>query len=421
LDVNKEVNAELILMLYAYHEMNNAALAPVRALAKATLNVFQHPMVPMSYTGLGQAFAAGADVLDGAIRYRGKPDWALHAVKIDGKSVKVNQQLILHRAFGNLVHFKRHTTRKDPKILVVAPMSGHHASLLRGTVKALLPEHDVYVTDWIDARTVAHGAGRFGLDEYIDYLMDFLRELGDDVHVIAVCQPAPLVLATVALMAAAKDSCQPLSMTLMGGPIDTTAAETEVTKLAASKPLSWFKRHLIAKVPLYYPGATREVYPGFMQLGAFISMNAMRHVNAHVKMFQHLIVGDGDSASAHRRFYDEYLSVMDITAEFYLETVDCVFQKHHLANGTMRWRDQVVDPALIRKTALMTVEGELDDISAPGQTYAAHALCSSIPKKKKSHYLQEKVGHYGIFNGRRWRENIVPRITDFIRSNDPAF
>jgi poly(3-hydroxybutyrate) depolymerase len=222
-------------------------------------------------------------------------------------------------------------------------------------------------------------------------------------------------------MAAAKDSCQPLSMTLMGGPIDTTAAETEVTKLAASKPLSWFKRHLIAKVPLYYPGATREVYPGFMQLGAFISMNAMRHVNAHVKMFQHLIVGDGDSASAHRRFYDEYLSVMDITAEFYLETVDCVFQKHHLANGTMRWRDQVVDPALIRKTALMTVEGELDDISAPGQTYAAHALCSSIPKKKKSHYLQEKVGHYGIFNGRRWRENIVPRITDFIRSNDPAF
>ncbi len=408
-------------MLYAYHEMNNAALAPVRALAKATRNMFQHPMVPLSYTSLGQAFAAGADVLDGAIRHRGKPAWGLHTTEVDGKVVKVTEKVAMHRPFGDLLHFERDTKKKHPKVLLVAPMSGHHATLLRGTVKALLPVHDVYVTDWTDARTVPLEEGRFGLEDYIAYLMDFMRFLGEDAHVIAVCQPAPLVLATVALMAEKKDPCQPLTMTLMGGPVDTTASETEVTRLAQSRPLGWFKRNMIAKVPLYYPGAAREVYPGFMQLGAFISMNAMRHVNAHVQMFQHLIEGDGDSAEAHRRFYDEYLAVMDITAEFYIETLDCVFQQHHLPNGTMRWRDQIVDPKLIKKTALMTVEGELDDISSPAQTYAAHDLCSSLPAEKRAHHLQKQVGHYGIFNGRRWREKIRPNITEFIRANDPSF
>ncbi len=408
-------------MLYAYHEMNNAALAPMRALAKATRSMFQHPMVPLSYTSLGQAFAAGADVLDGAIRHRGKPAWGLPDTVIDGKRIKVTEKVAMHRGFGDLLHFERETKNKDPKVLLVAPMSGHHATLLRGTVKALLPAHDVYVTDWTDARTVPLSEGRFGLDEYISYLMDFFHHLGDDVHVIAVCQPAPLVLATVALMAADKDPCQPLTMTLMGGPVDTTASETEVTKLASSRPLEWFKRNMVAKVPLYYPGAAREVYPGFMQLGAFISMNAMRHVNAHVQMFQHLIKGDGDSADAHRRFYDEYLAVMDITSEFYLETLECVFQQHHLPNGTMRWKGQTVDPAKIKKTALMTVEGELDDISSPAQTYAAHDLCSSLPEEKRAHLLQKQVGHYGIFNGRRWREKIRPGISEFIRANDPSF
>lgn len=408
-------------MLYAYHEMNNAALAPMRALAKATRSMFQHPMVPLSYTSFGQAFAAGADVLDGAIKHHGKPAWGLHDTEIDGTSVPVTEKVVLHRSFGDLLHFERKTKVKSPKVLLVAPMSGHHATLLRGTVKALLPAHDVYITDWTDARTVPASDGRFGLDEYIAYLMDFIRTLGNDVHLIAVCQPAPLVLAAVALMAANKDDCQPLSMTLMGGPVDASASETEVTRLAASRPLGWFKRNMIARVPLYYPGASREVYPGFMQLGAFISMNAMRHVNAHVQMFHHLIEGDGDSAESHRRFYDEYLSVMDITAEFYLETLDDVFQKHSLAAGTMRWRDQVVDPSKIKKTALMTVEGELDDISSPAQTEAAHTICSSIPKSKRAHHLQKQVGHYGIFNGRRWREVIRPKITEFICKNDPAF
>ena len=408
-------------MLYAYHEMNNAALAPVRAFAKATRSMFQHPMVPLSYTSLGQAFAAGADVLDGAIRHRGKPAWGLHNTKIDDKVVKVTEKVVMHRAFGDLLHFERDTRKKHPKVLLVAPMSGHHATLLRGTVKALLPHHEVYVTDWTDARIVPLDEGRFGLEDYMAYVMDFIRFLGEDVHLIAVCQPAPIVLATVALMAAEQDPCQPLSMTLMGGPVDTTASETEVTRLAQSRPLDWFKRNMIAKVPMYYPGATREVYPGFMQLGAFISMNAMRHVNAHVQMFQHLIRGDGDSAEAHRRFYDEYLAVMDITAEFYLETLDCVFQQHHLPNGTMQWRGKFIDPKAIKKTALMTVEGELDDISSPAQTYAAHDLCSSLPAEKRAHHLQKQVGHYGIFNGRRWREKIRPNITEFIRANDPRF
>lgn len=408
-------------MLYAYHEMNNAALAPVRALAKATRSMFQHPMVPLSYTSLGQAFAAGADVLDGAIKHRGKPAWGINDTEVKGTRVAVTEQVVLHRSFGDLLHFKRKTRVKSPKILLVAPMSGHHATLLRGTVKALLPEHDVYVTDWTDARIVPESEGRFGLDDYIAYLMDFIHALGNDVHVIAVCQPAPIVLATVALMAANDDPCQPLSMTLMGGPVDASASETEVTRLAASRPLDWFKRNMIAKVPLYYPGATRQVYPGFMQLGAFISMNAMRHVNAHVQMFHHLIEGDGDSAEAHRRFYDEYLSVMDITAEFYLETLDCVFQKYSLAKGTMRWRGQLVEPGKIEKTALMTVEGELDDISSPAQTEAAHDLCTAIPEEKRAHHLQKQVGHYGIFNGRRWREQIRPKITEFICKNDPSF
>jgi len=297
-------------------------------------------------------------------------------------------------------------------------MSGHYATLLRGTVEALLPEHDVYITDWLDARTVPLSRGSFDLEDYITYVMAFLAHLGPQTHVIAVCQPTVPVLCAVSLMAQNNDPNQPASMVLMGGPIDTTASPTVVTKLATTKPLEWFERTVIQSVPAYYPGGFRQVYPGFIQLTGFMSMNLDRHVDAHVKLFQHLVRGDGDSADQHRQFYDEYLSVMDLPAEFFLQTVSRIFQQHALPRGTMTWKGQSVDPAAIRHTALLTVEGEIDDICAPGQTRAAHKLCRNIPAKKQVDHLQKGVGHYGIFNGRCWREQILPRVRDLILTHD---
>jgi poly(3-hydroxybutyrate) depolymerase len=318
--------------------------------------------------------------------------------------------------FCELARFRREgASPDDPKVLLAAPMSGHHATLLRGTVEALVADHDVYVTDWIDARGVAVEDGAFGIEDYIGYLLKFLRKLGPDLHVIAVCQPAPLVLSAVALLAAARDTAQPRTMTLMGGPVDPAAAPTRVTELADTRSLAWFEKSVLTRVPAYYPGAGRRVYPGFLQLGGFISMNASRHFDAHLKMFRHLVQGDGDSADAHRRFYDEYLAVMDVPAEYYLETIDRVFQRRLLPAGEMTWRGLPVEPSAIERTALLTVEGELDDISAPGQTLAAHALCDGLASGQKHDLLQKGVGHYGIFNGRRWREGIKPAIGDFIR------
>ena len=274
------------------------------------------------------------------------------------------------------------------------------------------------MTDWHDARSIPATEGSFDLDTYIDYLMQFMRHLGRETHLIAVCQPAPMVLAAVSLMAAADDKAQPRSMVLMGGPVDTRANPTIVTRFAENRPLDWFERHVVTTVPLHYPGAGRRVYPGFMQVGAFISMNPSRHFHAHIDQFKHLVRGDGESADGHRRFYDEYLTVQDIAADFYLDTVEHVFKLHSLPKGTMRWRTQRVDPAAITKTALMTIEGELDDISAPGQTLAAHDLVKKLPKSMQEHYLQKGVGHYGIFNGRRWREQIMPRIASFVRQHE---
>jgi poly(3-hydroxybutyrate) depolymerase len=294
-------------------------------------------------------------------------------------------------------------------------MSGHHATLLRGTVEALLPEHDVYITDWLDARRIPLSRGKFDLDDYIAYVIEFLQVLGPETHVLAVCQPTVPVLAAVSLMAQADDPNQPRSMVLMGGPIDAEAAPTAVTKLAKGRPLSWFERTVVSQVPVYYPGALRRVYPGFVQLTGFMSMNLDRHVGEHLRLFEHLVQGDGESAGAHRRFYDEYLSVMDLPAEFYLQTVSTVFQHCALPNGTMRWRGEPVDPSAIRRTALMTVEGEMDDISAPGQTRAAHRLVSNLPEEMQADHMQPGVGHYGIFNGRRWRGEIQPAIAAFVR------
>lgn len=407
--------------LYHLYELQRAALGPLNIFAEATRATLQHPMIPASYTKMGRAIAAGAELIERTTRSYKKPEFGLTHTIVDGKQVEVMEEVLGEHPFCRLVHFVRDLPAgrpRDPQILVVAPMSGHHATLLRGTVEALLPEHDVYITDWIDARTVPLTAGDFGFDTYVHYLMDFIRGLGPETNIIAVCQPAVPVLCAVSLLAAADDPAQPRSMALMGGPIDVGAAPTAVTDFGHKHSIDWFRRNVIAQVPPNYPGAFREVYPGFIQLAGFMSMNVENHVKEHMNLFKHLIRGDGDSAERHRTFYDEYLAVMDIPANFYLETVEHVFQKHSLPKGEMMVGGQLVRPELIKHTALFTIEGEFDDISAPGQTKAAHHLCRNIPSDRRVHHLQEGVGHYGIFNGRKWREVIMPKLRTFVRSYD---
>jgi len=405
-------------MLYQLHEFQHRAFAPMRLLAEAMQTVYTHPMMPLSYTRLGRAVAAGAELLERTTRRYPKPPFNLPVTTIDGRPVAVSEQVVFERPFVQLLHFQRAVEgRRDPKVLVVAPMSGHFATLLRGTVETLLPEHEVYITDWIDARHVPLSEGDFTLDDYIDQVMELLEFLGPDTHILAVCQPSVPVLAAVALMAEADHPCQPRSMTLMGGPIDTRINPTKVNDVATEKPLSWFERSVIHTVPVNHAGRGRRVYPGFLQLQGFMSMNLERHVGEHVKLYQNMVKGDGDSAEQHREFYDEYLSVMDLPADYYLETICKVFQEHHLPRGMMVSRGRRIDPSHIRHTALMTVEGEKDDITGIGQTQAAHALCTSLPEARRCHHLQPKVGHYGVFHGRRWREEVYPRLRDFIRSH----
>lgn len=411
-------------MLYHLYELQHALMTPVRIQAELTRTVFQSPFNPLSYTQFGRTIGASAEMLERVTRRFGRPEFGLHETEIAGKIVAVEEEIIVRKPFCSLLHFKRDTNRNDPKVLIAAPMSGHFATLLRGTVAALLPHHEVYITDWEDSRQVPQKAGKFNLDDYITYLREFLSLLGPDAHIIAVCQPAVPVLAAVSLMASEKDPNQPLSMILMGGPIDTRVSKTEVTELAETRPLRWFENSVIYNVPPYYPGANRSVYPGFLQLSGFMSMNLDSHVGSYLKFYHHLVIGDGESADVHRNFYNEYLSVMDIPAEFYLQTVKTVFQDHALPRGSMKWRDPYsgvlhdVRPQDIEHTALLTIEGELDDISARGQTTAAHEICYSLPQRKQFHHFQLNTGHYGIFNGRRWREEIMPRIRHFIRTID---
>lgn len=399
-------------------------MTPARYAAELTKMALRNPWNPMSHTQMGRTIAAGAEMFERLNRRFGEPEWALPETTIDGRSVKVVTETTVSKPFCRLTHFKRATKRNDPRVLLVAPMSGHYATLLRGTVEALLPHHDVYVTDWIDARQVPVNEGRFNLDDFVTYLREFMSLLGPQTHIIAVCQPAVPVLSAVSLMAADDDPNQPLTMTLMGGPIDTRISKTAVNKLAEERPLSWFENAVLTTVPAYYPGAFRSVYPGFLQLSGFMSMNLDRHVGAHMQFFQHLVQGDGESAQSHRKFYNEYNAVMDITAEFYIQTIDTVFQRHLLPRGQMKWRDPLthklisVKPSAIRHTALLSIEGELDDISSRGQTTAAHDLCYNLPQRKQFHHLQPETGHYGIFNGRKWRGQIMPRIRHFIRHFD---
>lgn len=405
------------LLLYYLYETQRAMLGPMRLLTQTSLSVAGHPFSPHTYLGFGRALDAGMKVLDGIIKDRGKPEWDIDHAETPEGPVPISFEPVIQSPFCDLTHVRRETDRQDPKVLLVAPMSGHYATLLRGTVEGLIKEHDVYVTDWHDARRIPLLEGQFGLDDYLDLMLSFIRTLGPDVHIIAVCQPAPVVLAAIALLADMDDAAQPRSMTLMGGPVDPKGAPTVVTELADSKPMSWFKTRCITRVPMHYAGSNRRVYPGFLQVGAFISMNPDRHVSAHLSMFRHLIEGDDDAVDATKRFYDEYLSVMDVPAEYYLDTIKVVFKERHLPRGIMKWRGETVRPEAITKTALLTIEGEKDDISAPGQTLAAQTIASNIPDNMRSNHLEKGAGHYGIFNGRRWRDSILPEITRFIRSH----
>jgi poly(3-hydroxybutyrate) depolymerase len=410
--------------MYWLYEMSHAALNPSRALAEAARLFYKNPVNPLSHTYFGKSVAAAAEVFERTTRRYGQPEWGIESVPVGDESVPVRIVPVLERPFCRLLHFERlftHSPRRpQPKVLIVAPLSGHYATLLRGTVETFLQQHDVYVTEWVDARMVPLEQGTFDLDDYIDYVLAMLRLLGGDTHVVAICQPSVPVLAAVALMEAQDDADVPRSMVLMGGPIDTRCNPTVVNRLAEQRGADWFHHHVITKVPFPNPGFLRDVYPGFLQLHGFVSMNLSRHIQAHKDLFRHLVDGDGDSAQKHREFYDEYLAVMDLAAEYYLQTVETVFVRHALPKGEMTHRGAPVDPANIRRVALMTVEGEHDDISGVGQTEAAHRLCVNIPPERKAHYLARGVGHYGVFNGSRFRTDIAPRIAQFIAAQDAA-
>jgi poly(3-hydroxybutyrate) depolymerase len=408
-------------VLYHLYELNQAALSPARAAADAYRLLFRNPLNPASYTALGRGAAAALELFERTTRRYRKPVWGIDQTEVKGRKVAVRERILISKPFCNLVHFEREVSAwrryQDPKLLVVAPMAGHFSTLLRGTVRDLLPHYDVYVTEWQDARYVPRGAGPFDLDVYIDYIIEFIRLFRGNVHVMAVCQPTVPVFAAVALMEAMGDRAVPRSMILMAGPIDARENPTAVNRFAEGRTVEWFQRNVITQVPWPYPGVMRMVYPGFLQLSGFMGMNFDRHVTAHRDLFHNLIKGDGDSADKHREFYDEFLAVMDLTAEYYLQTIETVFLEHRLPKGQMVHRNRLVDPSKIQKVALMTVEGEKDDISGIGQTFAAHILCTNLADTLRAHHLQPGVGHYGVFNGSRFRAEIAPKIRTFIATH----
>jgi poly(3-hydroxybutyrate) depolymerase len=411
-------------MLYSLYELGHLSVAPLRIAALMQSSMLRSPMNPLADTEVGRTAAAAADLFESMTRRYRKPDWDLPTTNVDGAEIAVTPKSDWSSPWANMIHFERDADalkqargdRVDPTVLLVAPMSGHYATLLRDTVQAFLPDHEVYITDWADARMVPVIAGRFDLNDYIDHVMGMLRSLGPQTHVVAVCQPGPAVVAAVALMAEEDDPCTPATMTIMGSPIDARKSPTAPNLLAEKRDIEWFKQNMIHTVPALYPGAFRRVYPGFLQLASFMGMNLSSHVDAHQAYFQNLVKGDGEPAEKHRKFYDEYLAVMDLSEEFYIQTLVEIFQEYRLANGTMTHRGRKVDPGKITKTALLTVEGENDDISGIGQTQAAHDICANIPEQMRRDYIQPGVGHYGVFSGRRWRTEIYPRVREFMRS-----
>ncbi|MGF1542926.1 MAG: polyhydroxyalkanoate depolymerase [Parvularculaceae bacterium] len=414
-------------MLYSAYELGVTAFSPARIAAGVGAQFWRSPLNPFADSWLARTSAAALDLFENATRRYPKPDWGLDDTTINGRAVPVLIECAARLPFCDLLRFKRDpdalaeirgaNAAPDPKVLIVAPMSGHYATLLRGTVEAMLPEHDVYVTDWTNARMAPLVAGRFDVNTFVDYLIEFLAVIGPGAHAIGVCQPGPALLMASAVMSEALDPCRPASMIFMVSPIDTRRAPTTPNVLAKQRPLEWFERNMIYTVPAPYPGALRRVYPGFVQLYSFLSMNSDRHMTAHYEYFLNLVKGDGDGADKHRTFYDEYLSVLDLTEEFYLQTINDVFQDHLLAIGEATHHGRKVRPEAIVDVALMTVEGENDDISGIGQTQAAHDLCVNVPEAMRRDHVQPKVGHYGVFNGSRWRDEIQPRIRDFIRAH----
>ena len=410
-------------MLYDAYEVQRSFLAGASRLAGMGAGWLNNPANPFGYLSVSPVISAALDVFAHVAAPRGKPEFALKDTSIKGRKVKVDEEIVLREPFGQLKHFARDGAPKDdPKLLIVAPMSGHYATLLRGTVERMLPTCDVYITDWRDAKCVPTSEGSFDLDDYVDYLIEFLELIGEKTgerpHMLAVCQPSVPAFAATALMNEDKNKWRPRSLTMMGGPIDTRKAPTAVNTLATQRSFAWFENNVIATVPMIYPGAGRKVYPGFLQLAGFMTMNLGSHLISHWEMFKHLVVGDEESASATQKFYDEYRSVCDMTAEFYLQTVDTVFQRHSLPKGEMEHRGRLVRPDAIRDTALLAIEGERDDISGLGQTKAALDIATKLPASKKQYFMAKEVGHYGIFNGRKWREKIAPVMEKFVAAND---
>lgn len=407
-------------MKYHTYEMARSALMPLRLQGRWMRRMVDSPFNPWSDNYAQRWISASATMFENMTRRYGKPEWDIETTRIHGLDVPITEEIVMQRTWCDLLHFDRDETvcgkRYDPKVLLIAPMSGHYATLLRGTVKAMLPEHNLYITDWRDAREVPAALGSFSLDDFITEIIECVRWLGNDVHVIAVCQPAVPALAATAVMAAMDDEFTPASLTLMGGPLDTRRNPTAVNELAESKSLDWFKNNVIEYVPWPNAGCMRQVYPGFIQLSGFMQMNLNRHIDAHKNVFNDLIKGDCDSVDQHNRFYDEYLAVMDLPAEFYLDTIQRVFQEHSLPKGTFTYKGEVIDLGAIKDTALMTIEGERDDICGLGQTEAAQDMCPNIPDDSRWHYVQPGVGHYGVFNGTRWRTEIQPRIREMIRT-----
>ena len=401
-------------MLYDAYEMQRSWLAGASAMANMGAGLLNNPANPFAYFGGGPVLASALEVFAHAAAPRGKPAFGLTHTVVDGREVAVREEIVLRRPFGQLKHFVREGVEGGPRLLIVAPMSGHYATLLRGTVERMLPSADVYITDWRDAKLVPLAAGRFDLDDYIDYVIEFLEKIGPGAHMLAVCQPSVPCLAAAALMSADGNPCRPKTLTMMGGPVDTRKAPTAVNVLATERPHAWFEQNAIATVPMTYPGAGRQVYPGFLQLAGFMSMNLGNHLMSHWEMFKHLVQGDEEEAEATKAFYDEYLSVCDMTAEFYLQTVDLVFQGHALPRGEMTHRGLPVDLAAIRDVALLAIEGERDDISGIGQTRAALDLTPNLPETMKRYLLARGVGHYGIFNGSKWRTRIAPVLEEWM-------
>jgi poly(3-hydroxybutyrate) depolymerase len=405
-------------MLYDAYQAQQDMLAPIRAGASLFSTALGQTWLGPQANFVLKSMSAAAEIVSRAKMIHERPPYAITQAGPDGIARPVAEEITLSLPFGDLVHFRKSQSIRQPKVLIVAPMAGHFPTLLRQTAQTMLADHDVYITDWRSARDVPLSAGRFGTDEYVDYLIRFLEEIGPGTHTVAVCQPCAALLAAVSVMAMDKNKAIPRSMTLMAGPVDTSINPTKVNELANSKSLDWFKTNLITAVPARYDGAGRHVYPGFIQLTAFMAMNLPRHMRAHLDLFGHIVKGEDTKADANRKFYDEYFSIADLPEEFYLETVQKVFQEYHLPRGIFEYRGRIVDPGAIKSTALLTVEGERDDICSLGQTLAAHDLCKGIKPYRKKHYVQAGVGHYGVFSGKRWQTQIYPMVKNTILASE---